>query len=87
MKPIYSLIAAALLMPFAPSAWTQGVNLADGVALRRAPAWVSSVPAGTPLLGAARSGERMIAVGARGMVLVSDDAGGTWQQAKAVPVR
>lgn len=87
MKPIYSLIAAALLMPFAPSAWTQGVNLADGVALRRAPAWVNSVPAGTPLLGAARSGERMIAVGARGMVLVSDDAGGTWQQAKAVPVR
>lgn len=87
MKIIYSLIAAALLTPLAPSTWAQGAIVADGTTLRRTSAWISSAPATTPLMGAARAGSRLIAVGARGMVLVSSDAGGAWQQAKAVPVR
>ncbi|MBC3364229.1 YCF48-related protein [Pseudomonas sp. SWRI154] len=37
------------------------------------------------LLGLARAGERLVAVGERGIVLLSDDAGVTWRQAK-VPV-
>lgn len=86
MKLTYPLIIAMLLAPFPSVGLTQGVST-DGVALRRASAWVSSEPAATPLLGAARSGTRMVAVGARGMVLLSDDAGGTWRQAKTVPVR
>jgi photosystem II stability/assembly factor-like uncharacterized protein len=36
--------------------------------------------------GLARAGERIVAVGQRGHVLWSDDAGGHWQQASAVPV-
>ncbi len=37
------------------------------------------------LLGLARAGERLVAVGERGIVLLSDDAGMSWRQAK-VPV-
>jgi photosystem II stability/assembly factor-like uncharacterized protein len=37
------------------------------------------------LLGAARAGERLVAVGQRGHILYSDDSGNAWQQA-AVPV-
>src|SRR5262249_21678188 len=37
------------------------------------------------LNGLARAGDRVVAVGQRGHVLYSDDAGGTWQQAE-VPV-
>ncbi|MCP8467546.1 YCF48-related protein [Pseudomonas sp. ZM23] len=34
----------------------------------------------------ARAGERLVAVGERGVVLLSDDSGMTWRQATAVPV-
>ena len=34
----------------------------------------------------ARAGERLVAVGERGVVLLSDDNGATWRQATAVPV-
>ena len=35
------------------------------------------------LCGLARAGKRLVAVGQRGHVLTSDDAGRTWQQAAA----
>ncbi len=38
------------------------------------------------LLGLARAGQRLVAVGARGVVLLSDDEGGHWRQAASVPV-
>ncbi|ENO79333.1 hypothetical protein B447_13309 [Thauera sp. 27] len=37
-------------------------------------------------LSVARAGERLVAVGVRGNVLLSDDQGGSWRQAGAVPV-
>ena len=37
------------------------------------------------LLGAARAGERLVVVGERGIVVLSDDGGATWRQAR-VPV-
>lgn len=37
-------------------------------------------------LAVARAGERLVAVGERGFVLLSDDGGRTWRQARAVPV-
>lgn len=37
-------------------------------------------------LSVARAGERLVAVGVRGNVLLSDDQGRTWRQAAAVPV-
>lgn len=38
-----------------------------------------------PLLAAARAGSRAVAVGAHGVVLLSDDEGKTWRQARRVP--
>jgi len=37
-------------------------------------------------LAVARAGNRLVAVGERGAVLLSDDAGHSWRQAKSVPV-
>ncbi len=37
-------------------------------------------------LALARAGDRLVAVGERGVVLLSDDAGATWRQAASVPV-
>ncbi|MEK1834007.1 MAG: YCF48-related protein, partial [Pseudomonas sp.] len=49
------------------------------------PARVSALAVNSPLSGMARAGERLVAVGQRGHILYSDDAGKHWQQA-AVPV-
>ena len=38
------------------------------------------------MLGAARAGTRLVAVGERGVITLSDDAGRTWRQARHVPV-
>jgi photosystem II stability/assembly factor-like uncharacterized protein len=48
----------------------------------REPAAVRSL-----LLDVAQAGSRLVAVGERGHVLLSDDAGRTWRQAQAVPSR
>lgn len=37
-------------------------------------------------LAVSRAGERLVAVGERGIVLLSDDAGCSWRQARSVPV-
>lgn len=37
-------------------------------------------------LGVSRAGQRLVAVGVRGIVLLSDDEGASWRQAKHVPV-
>ncbi|MFJ7284380.1 YCF48-related protein [Pseudomonas sp. NPDC099000] len=49
------------------------------------PAKASALAVSSPLLGVARAGERLVAVGQRGHILYSDDGGKDWQQA-AVPV-
>lgn len=59
----------------------------SAIALRKAPAWAASRPEATMILGAGRAGGRLVGVGARGMVLLSDDEGGSWRQARQVPVR
>jgi len=64
----------------------QGVtHAADYVDVLDLPARVSALASNSPLSGMARAGERVIAVGQRGHILFSDDAGQPWQQA-AVPV-
>lgn len=50
-----------------------------------APAQVNRLAASSQLTAVAKAGQRIVAVGARGMVLLSDDQGNSWQQAK-VPV-
>jgi photosystem II stability/assembly factor-like uncharacterized protein len=62
------------------SAWSAPV----GPALDR-PAVVAHAPSQAVLLGAALTGTRWVAVGERGLAILSDDRGQTWRQAR-VPV-
>lgn len=55
-----------------------------GAALER-PAVMSALASRSVLQSAARAGDRLVAVGERGIVLLSDDSGKTWRQV-AVPV-
>lgn len=50
------------------------------------PAVQSSAATLAPMLGAARAGQRIVAVGDYGIVLLSDDQGKTFRQATRVPV-
>ncbi|WP_211238084.1 WD40/YVTN/BNR-like repeat-containing protein [Derxia gummosa] len=50
------------------------------------PAAVLRDPARAALAGLARAGTRLVAVGERGVVLLSDDGGRQWRQAASVPV-
>jgi photosystem II stability/assembly factor-like uncharacterized protein len=61
------------------------VAAGDYVDVLDLPAKVSALAASSPLTGVARAGERLVAVGQRGHIVYSDDAGQHWQQA-AVPV-
>lgn len=54
-------------------------------AARLRPAVLARDAARSVLLGAATAGKRVVAVGERGIILLSDDAGKSWRQA-AVPV-
>jgi photosystem II stability/assembly factor-like uncharacterized protein len=51
------------------------------------PAEIEPLVANSLLLDLAVAGTRLVAVGERGHVLLSDDQGATWRQAKTVPTR
>src|SRR5688500_13031183 len=51
------------------------------------PAETAPLAAASLLLDLAVAGERLVAVGERGHVLLSDDRGSSWRQAKSVPTR
>ncbi|WP_330834508.1 WD40/YVTN/BNR-like repeat-containing protein [Piscinibacter sp.] len=53
--------------------------------LLQRPALQSARAAGSALLAVARAGKRLVSVGERGIIVLSDDDGKTWRQAK-VPV-
>ena len=74
--------------------WALGITLALLQGLTQAagyvdvldlPAKTSALAVRSPLLGVARAGERLVAVGQRGHIVYCDDCGKDWQQA-AVPV-
>jgi photosystem II stability/assembly factor-like uncharacterized protein len=51
------------------------------------PAELAPLASSSLLLDLATAGSRLVAVGERGHVLLSDDQGATWRQAKSVPTR
>lgn len=53
---------------------------------QRVPALSNATASKSPLIGVSRVGNRVVAVGQRGVVVVSEDGGKTWVQGK-VPVR
>ena len=79
--PRRRLLGLAALSPLAAAAATAAPYTADGPARTRA------LAAKGVLLDLALAGKRLVAVGERGHVLLSDDQGKSWRQAKAVPTR
>jgi photosystem II stability/assembly factor-like uncharacterized protein len=72
-----------------PMAWAQPASPMDDPASESAnqPAQIEPLASGSLLLDLAVAGKRLVAVGERGHVMLSDDQGATWRQAKAVPTR
>lgn len=74
--------ATTAAIPSAPAATSAPPGAVTAARLR--PAVMARAAAQSVMLGAATAGKRLVAVGERGVVLLSDDQGKTWKQA-AVP--
>ncbi len=57
------------------------------IPLVQKPAFITSYATSEMILAATRAGSRLVAVGDHGVVLLSDDDGKTYRQARAVPTR
>jgi photosystem II stability/assembly factor-like uncharacterized protein len=82
MKPLQLLCRAAAAM-LVPAACFGAAPVADPL---ERPALISRRADAAFLLDIARAGKRLVAVGERGTVLLSDDDGRSWRQARRVPV-
>ena len=80
MRLIHRLVVAAAAA--ALTAATSASPVQDAV---ERPAVMTQLASRSVLLGAAKAGDRLVAVGERGIVVLSDDVGRTWRQAQ-VPV-
>lgn len=78
-------LIAVLAMGGAASA--QPVPEVDANDAANKPAEIEPLASASLLLDLAAAGRRVVAVGERGHVLLSDDQGATWRQAKSVPTR
>ena len=76
------LVGSLATLAGVPVAWAAAPDVVD--VLRR-PATPSAKAQSSVMIAIARAGDRLVAVGERGIVLLSDDHGVTWRQAK-VPV-
>src|SRR5689334_16251355 len=79
-----ALIVASMAAGFAPPVVRAQLDPHDSA---NQPAEIAPLAATSLLLDLAKAGERYVAVGERGHVLLSDDNGATWRQAKSVPTR
>lgn len=80
------LLRASLVLgclPLAPFALAADVPSK----LHHGPAAIVAHASGAAILGSTRAGSRLVAVGDHGVVLLSDDGGTRWRQARSVPVR
>lgn len=83
MKTFIACACTAALLASAVVQAQPGAAVPDWAA-QPAHAW--RAPSHMALLGAARAGSRMVAVGEHGLVLLSDDDGHSWRQAQRVPL-
>ncbi len=81
-----SLLSALLLAVGAVRADEAALGNVPGPKQTAAAKLVNPAP-GAMILGATRAGKRIVAVGDRGVVLLSDDEGKSYHQAEAVPTR
>ena len=77
------LLASLFFLLFSAAGWT--VSYPDPLVLHT-PAMHSKRVLHAAMLAVTRAGDRLVAVGERGFVLLSDDDGKSWRQAKSVPV-
>lgn len=93
---MYKLVSSALRAVIVPSAFflvicSSGVWATDATPgkgmLTIQPAVATTAAAKAMMLGSTRAGKRIVAVGDHGIVLLSDDDGKSFRQAKSVPVR
>lgn len=82
MKKSSSLLAFLLLGVLATPLFAQ-----NAPELKQQPALIQSHATEEAILSAAQAGKRLVAVGDRGTVLLSDDGGRSFRQARAVPTR
>lgn len=82
-RRLAAALACLALVPLTGRAVVGGAMLPD---LLEAPAAVDVRAQQSPQLAVARAGERLVGVGVRGIVLLSDDQGRSWRQASSVPV-
>jgi len=82
MKPL-QLLCRAAVATLLPTACCGAGPVADPL---ERPAMISRRADAAFLLDIARAGKRLVAVGERGTVLLSDDDGRSWRQARQVPV-
>jgi photosystem II stability/assembly factor-like uncharacterized protein len=84
MRPGISLaLVATLTCGIAPVAWAQ----LDPNDSANQPAEIEPLAGSSLMLDLAVAGQRLVAVGERGHVMLSDDHGASWRQAKSVPTR
>jgi len=94
-SPVFSAVAgvaatAAPTMPAPPAAAVNGAPAAQALPPNARSADVAEharLASRSLLLDVATAGQRLVAVGERGHVLLSDDHGATWTQAETVPTR
>jgi photosystem II stability/assembly factor-like uncharacterized protein len=87
-KPASLLPALVMSAAIASSFCVGSLSAADAVpGLSQRPAVISPSAVRESMLGAARAGQRLVAVGDRGVILLSDDDGATFRQARQVPTR
>jgi photosystem II stability/assembly factor-like uncharacterized protein len=82
MRKIPSLLVFLLLGALATPLFAQSAP-----ELKQQPALIQSHATEEAILAAARAGKRVVAVGDHGTVLLSDDGGRSFRQARAVPTR
>ena len=83
---MYALRSAIAGLALAACALPAAAGAQPVPAVLLQPAAVTPHALGAAMLAVARAGQRLVAVGERGTVLYSDDAGANWRQAK-VPVQ
>jgi photosystem II stability/assembly factor-like uncharacterized protein len=74
------ILVGAALAPFGPSAATAGQQVSDPL---DRPAMITKMAENGLLLSVATAGKRLVAVGERGHILISDDHGASWRQMQA----
>ena len=83
---IKTLVTSIALCAAAAAAFAQAPSAGPVAAWSARPAQAWAAPTRMMLLDATRAGKRIVAVGEHGIVLLSDDEGKTYRQARSVPV-